>query len=171
MFTNKFSLKIIAVLSAVIILTTSAESIAATKTKNAVSQPIALDIYKSPTCRCCAKWISHIEDNGFISKVHNYQNISIIKEKKGIQPNYRSCHTAISKNGFVFEGHIPAKFIQQFLNEKHPSTVIGLSVPSMPMGSPGMEYEDKIQPYNVLLLKSDGTSEIYASVKSHKDQH
>ena len=116
------------------------------------------------------KWINHLDDNGFQSKIHNRNDVSIIKVKKGIQPRYRSCHTAISNDGYVFEGHVPAKFIQQFLREKHDESVIGLSVPAMPLGSPGMEMGDKFQPYRVLLLKSDGSFEIYSSVESYEEQ-
>ncbi|WP_223271578.1 DUF411 domain-containing protein [Colwellia hornerae] len=135
-----------------------------------MSPSIVLEVYKSPTCGCCKKWISHINDNGFASKVHSYQNFSAVKDEKGIAPRYRSCHTAISKDGFAFEGHVPAKFIQQFMKETHSDDVIGLSVPAMPVGSPGMEVDDKFQPYKVLLLKSDGTHKIYANVQSYEEQ-
>ncbi|MDG1733268.1 MAG: DUF411 domain-containing protein [Thalassotalea sp.] len=128
-----------------------------------------LNVYKSPTCVCCSKWIKHIEKHGFQSKTHNVDNLSAIKEKHGIPVNLRSCHTAISKNGFVFEGHVPAKFIQQFLNNP-PANALGLSVPSMPLGSPGMEVDDKFMPYRVILLKSDGQHEIYKEVKTYEEQ-
>ena len=87
-----------------------------------------------------------------------------IKEKYNIEPQYRSCHTAVSSDGFIFEGHIPSKFIKQFLSEDHPKA-IGLSVPGMPLGSPGMEVEDRFMPYDVLILFKDGTSKVYAEVR------
>ena len=80
-----------------------------------------------------------------------------------IETQYRSCHTAVSSNGFVFEGHIPSKFITQFLSEDHPDA-IGLSVPGMPLGSPGMEAGDLFMPFEVLILYKDGTSKVYADV-------
>lgn len=132
--------------------------------------PIMLNVYKSPTCGCCKKWIDHIDDNGFQSKAHNQTDISIIKHQYGIAPRYRSCHTAISSQGYVFEGHVPAKFIHQFLQEQHADNVIGLSVPAMPLGSPGMEVGDKFHPYKVLLLKSDGSYDVYASIQSAQEQ-
>jgi len=89
--------------------------------------------------------------------------------KYGIKPNYRSCHTAVTRNGFAFEGHVPAKFIKQFLAEKH-NNAIGLSVPAMPVGSPGMEVGERFMPYNVLILFKDGTSEVYAEVKTYEEQ-
>ena len=173
MFSNKFTLKIIATFVVVISLASCSADEKVTKvtqSQSAKSQSIVLDVYKSPTCGCCKKWISHINENGFESKVHSYQNFSAIKAKKGIAPKYRSCHTAISPDGYAFEGHVPAKYIQQFMKETHAKDVIGLSVPAMPVGSPGMEVDDKFQPYKVLLLKSDGSYEIYATVESYEEQ-
>ena len=80
-----------------------------------------------------------------------------------IDQKYRSSHTAVSSDGFVFEGHIPSKFITQFLSEDHPNA-IGLSVPGMPLGSPGMDAGDLFMPYQVLILYKDGTSKVYAEV-------
>ncbi|KGJ90877.1 DUF411 domain-containing protein [Colwellia psychrerythraea] len=128
-----------------------------------------LEVYKSPTCGCCEKWLSHIEQHGFSSKAYNQTDLSTFKSTKGIKPQYRSCHTAVSKDGFVFEGHVPAKFIHQFL-AKPPKNSIGLSVPAMPIGSPGMEVGDKFMPYQVILLKSDGSYEIYAKLNNYQEQ-
>ena len=77
---------------------------------------------------------------------------------------YRSCHTSVSENGHIFEGHVPSKYISQFLSENHPNA-IGLSVPGMPLGAPGMEYKDRFTPYDVLILFKDGTSKVYAQVR------
>jgi len=171
MFSSKFTLKFIASFTVVVALASCSDTKSATTEKqDTKSENIVLDVYKSPTCDCCKKWISHINENGFESKVHNYQNLSVIKKNQGIVPRYRSCHTAISKDGYVFEGHVPAKFIQQFMQETHANDVIGLSVPAMPIGTPGMEVEDKFQPYSVLLLKLDESFEIYANIQSYKDQ-
>jgi len=126
-------------------------------------------VYKTPTCGCCKKWINHIENKGFTAYSKDVQNISGLKVKLGIRPNHASCHTAISKNGFAFEGHVPAKFIQKFLSQEHPNA-IGLSVPAMPVGSPGMEVEDRFMPYKILVLYKDGTSKVYASVNRYEDQ-
>jgi len=130
---------------------------------------VQLDVYKNPSCGCCKKWVKHINEYGFQSTVHNQATLSYFKQEKGIQPRYRSCHTAVSESGYVFEGHVPAKYIQQFLLEK-PSSALGLSVPAMPVGTPGMEVGDKFMPYRVLLLNKDGSSEVYAVVNSYKEQ-
>jgi len=128
-----------------------------------------LQVYKNPSCGCCEKWVAHINTAGFQTKVHNRADLSGLKQKKGIAPRYRSCHTAISQNGYVFEGHVPAKFIKKFLLDQ-PENALGLSVPAMPAGTPGMEMGNRFMPYQVLLLKKDGTSEVYAFVKSSKEQ-
>ena len=94
----------------------------------------------------------------------DHENLMKIKEKYNIEPQYRSCHTTVSSEGFIFEGHIPSKFIKKFLSENHPNA-IGLSVPGMPLGSPGMEYNNQFMPYDVLILFKDGTSKVYAEVR------
>ena len=86
-----------------------------------------------------------------------------IKQMYNIKPKYRSCHTGVSTDGYIFEGHIPSKYITQFLSEDHPNA-IGLSVPGMPLGSPGMEVENRFMPYEVLILFKDGTNAVYAQV-------
>lgn len=173
MFSNKFIFKITPLFLVVVSFTSYSNIV--TKSSKRINtlalSSLALDIYKSPTCSCCGKWISHVNENGFNSKTHNFLNLSPFKEKTGIKPKYQSCHTAISKEGYIFEGHITAKFIKQFLNEKHGSEVIGISVPGMPIGSSGMSYGDKFMPYDVLLLKSDGIHEVYKSVKSNEEQY
>ncbi len=134
-----------------------------------VATSIPLDVFKNPSCGCCKKWIDHVNQNGFQSTTHNSANLSTFKQERGIAPRYRSCHTAVSQDGYIFEGHVPAKFIQQFLIEK-PEDALGLSVPAMPVGTPGMEMGDRFMPYQVLLLKVDGSSEIYSTINTYEEQ-
>ena len=124
---------------------------------------LSLLVHKTPTCGCCKMWVKHIEKNGFIANIKEHDDLLEIKDKHKIEPQYRSCHTAVSKEGYVFEGHIPSKYIKQFLSEDHPNA-IGLSVPGMPLGSPGMEFDNRFMPYDVLILYKDGTSNVYAQV-------
>ncbi len=128
-----------------------------------------MDVYKSPTCGCCVDWITHIEDNGFRAKTHHPEDLDRLKADKGIARHLQSCHTGVTQEGYVFEGHVPARYIQQFL-EDTPEGAIGLSVPGMPVGSPGMEIGDRFTPYQVILLKTDGNAEVYASIQSPADQ-
>jgi len=129
----------------------------------------SLEVYKSPTCGCCGKWIEHINQHGLQTNVHNTHELSRLKTEFGIAPNVRSCHTAVADNGYIFEGHVPAKFIHKFLSETHVN-VIGLSVPAMPLGSPGMEMENRFMPYKILLLHKDGTYSVYQEIDNYEEQ-
>jgi hypothetical protein len=132
-----------------------------------INQPIT--VYKSPTCGCCEDWIEHIEDAGNKVMIEHPSDLSALKDKLNIGTQYRSCHTAVTKQGYVFEGHVPARYIQQFLNNPIADS-IGLSVPGMPVGSPGMEVGNKFMPYQIRLLKKDGSSELYALVEDASQQ-
>ncbi len=115
-------------------------------------------VYKSPTCGCCTKWVDHLEDNGFSVKVHNRNNMGPIKAELGVPRHLQSCHTA-KVGGYVVEGHVPADEIARLLKEK--PQVRGLSVPGMPMGSPGMEGPRK-DTYEVLAIQDNGKTAVYA---------
>ena len=138
-----------------------------TASNSITSEIVSLDVYKSRTCGCCKKWISHIDDFGFESEVRHPANLSKIKADKGIAPRYQSCHTAVSSDGYVFEGHIPGHIIQQFLADP-PKDAIGLAVPGMPAGSPGMEVGDRRDEYDVLLLSKDGSHRVYEHVNGKR---
>ena len=131
--------------------------------KNINSQ-MELLVHKTPTCGCCKMWVKHIENNGFTANTQDHQSLIDIKEKLKIEPKYRSCHTAVSSKGYFFEGHVPSKYINQFLMERNPNA-IGLSVPGMPLGSPGMEVEGRFTPYDVLIHFKDGETKVYAEVR------
>ena len=124
----------------------------------------SLLVHKTPTCGCCKKWVKHLEANNFLTMIKDHQNLQKVKEQHSIKPKYQSCHTAVSQDGYVFEGHIPSKFIKQFLANPE-ADAIGLAVPSMPLGSPGMEVEGRFMPYDVLVLYKDGSSKVYAEVR------
>jgi hypothetical protein len=126
-------------------------------------------VYKQATCGCCEEWMSRVEEAGLDVTGRDVADLNAIKDQYQIAPRYQSCHTAVSSQGYVFEGHIPARYIQEFLANP-PADAIGLAVPGMPLGSPGMEVGDRFTPYEVLLLKKDGSSEVFASVASAGEQ-
>lgn len=139
--------------------------------RSAPAQAIAhLDVFKDPQCGCCQSWINHVTQTQFATTVYHPNDLSAVKKKYGIGLRYRSCHTGVSKDGYVFEGHIPGKLIHEFLVNP-PEGAVGLSVPGMPVGSPGMEYQNKFQPYPVLLLKADGSAEKYAMISRPEEQY
>lgn len=117
-----------------------------------------ITVYKSATCGCCKKWVAHLKNAGFKVNAVNRTDLNSIKAANGIRPEYASCHTAIV-DGYVIEGHVPADLIARLLKEKPP--IKGLTVPGMPMGSPGMEGLRK-DPYQVLAFDDQGHLSIYA---------
>ncbi|MES9870093.1 MAG: DUF411 domain-containing protein [Sedimenticola sp.] len=116
-------------------------------------------VYKSPTCGCCNDWIKHLEKNGFSVQAHDKNIMSEIKQELGVPRRLQSCHTA-KVNGYVIEGHVPADLISKMLREK--PQIKGLSVPGMPMGSPGMEGPRK-DDYNIVTFTESGKTSVYAS--------
>ncbi|MBN8760222.1 MAG: metal-binding protein [Thiobacillus sp. 63-78] len=118
-----------------------------------------IDVYKSPTCGCCNKWIDHLKANGFTVRAHDTENVQAHKVRLGVPPGYGSCHTA-EVNGYVIEGHVPAKEMKRLLKEKPRAR--GLVVPAMPVGSPGMEAGGRMDPYDVFLVNRDGSTRTYA---------
>lgn len=122
----------------------------------AAAAPV-IDVYKSASCGCCTDWVKHLEANGFDVKAHNVANPSDYREKFGIPQELGSCHTALVQ-GYAMEGHIPAADIKRLLQERPKAT--GLAVPSMPLGSPGMEGH-RSDPYDVFLVQADGRYSTY----------
>ena len=127
----------------------------------ALVQAADVDVYRSEDCSCCGKWAEHLKKNGFKVRLHNMSPAKLdqIKSEARIPEQHASCHTA-KVEGYVIEGHVPAEDIKRLMKERPKA--IGLSVPGMPIGSPGMEVGKKKEPYEVLLLKEDGTTEVYA---------
>jgi len=119
---------------------------------------VAVEVFKSPHCGCCGKWVEHLRQNGFEVKTHDVDDVSAARKKLGMPDRLGSCHTA-KVGGYVVEGHIPAADIQRLLKEKPKA--LGLAVPSMPPGSPGMESSKPI-PYQTLLVQSDGSTRVFA---------
>ena len=116
-------------------------------------------VYKSPTCGCCKNWVAHLEASGFRVITHDTRDMDSVKREHGIPVSLASCHTALV-DGYVIEGHVPASAIKRLLKERPP--VAGLTVPGMPMGSPGMEGPRK-DAYNALLFNRAGDAAIYES--------
>ena len=121
-----------------------------------------VEVWKDPNCGCCKDWMAHLEANGFAVKAHDQGNTAA-RRRLGLPDRYGSCHTA-TVGGYVVEGHVPAADIQRLLRDKPKA--LGLSVPRMPIGSPGMdgpEYGGRKDPYDVLLVGQDGNATVYAS--------
>jgi len=118
-----------------------------------------ITVYKSPTCGCCAKWVTHLEENGFDVKSIDTPNVNTMKKRYGVPGDLTSCHTAVI-DGYVVEGHVPADVIKQMI-EEHPEAA-GIAVPGMPVGSPGMEGPNP-EEYDIMAFQKDGGRSVYAT--------
>ncbi|MBU1365804.1 MAG: DUF411 domain-containing protein [Gammaproteobacteria bacterium] len=117
-----------------------------------------VDVYKSPYCGCCGKWIDHLKVAGFAVRTHEVNDVPAARQRLGMPEQLGSCHTA-KVGGYLVEGHVPAADIERLLKEKPKA--IGLAVPAMPPGSPGMESPRPV-PYQTLLVQPDGKTSVYA---------
>ena len=128
----------------------------------AADTPSSIEVWKSATCECCGAWVKHLEANGFTVKVNAAEPSALasLKRQAGIGDKLASCHTAMI-DGYVIEGHVPGTDIKRLIAERPEA--IGLTVPGMPVGSPGMEQGAEFEPYEVLLIEKDGTTETFAS--------
>jgi hypothetical protein len=119
-----------------------------------------LVVHKTPSCGCCGEWVEHMRQAGFQATVVEAADLSPIKAKVGLPYGLGSCHTA-EVEGYFVEGHVPAQDVQRLLAERPDA--LGLTVPGMPLGSPGMEVPSgQVDAYDVLLVRRDGTTEVFA---------
>jgi hypothetical protein len=117
-----------------------------------------VDVFKSPSCGCCGGWVEHMRQNGFQVTTHDVADVPAERKKLGMPERLGSCHSA-KIGGYVIEGHVPAADIRRLLKEKPKA--IGLAVPGMVPGSPGMDAP-KPMPYDTLLVARDGTTRVFA---------
>lgn len=130
--------------------------------RTAASDPDAdVVVYKSPTCGCCSLWVDHMEAAGFTVSAENVLDMASVKHREGVPMDLSSCHTAIIGD-YVFEGHIPARVIQDFLAEA--PELAGLAVPGMPIGSPGMEGPNPM-PYDVIAFDRQGNRGVFERIQ------
>lgn len=130
---------------------------------------VRVEVWKSPTCGCCKDWIAHLEVNGFQVKVNDVGNTAARARLK-VPAKLGSCHTALVGR-YAIEGHVPAADIHRLLKERPDA--IGLAVPGMPVGSPGMDgpaYDNRQDPYDVLLIAHDGSTQIFNSYFKQKER-
>jgi len=124
-------------------------------TAGAPPRAVAADVtvYKSPTCGCCGAWVDHLRESGFSVVVKEQDDLAPVKALLEIPYELQSCHTS-TVGGYVIEGHVPAGDIRWLLAEQPRG--IGLAVPGMPVGSPGMEQGDERERFQVLLFDAQG---------------
>lgn len=130
-------------------------------TAHASGVPRAITVYKDPSCGCCKKWVTHLSENGFAATAKDRSDMDALKDSLGVPVALRSCHTAVVGK-FVIEGHVPAADVKRLL-AKPPKGVVGLAVPGMPAGSPGMEVPGRGDRYDVMAFGADGKSRVFAT--------
>lgn len=121
-----------------------------------------IKVLKSPTCGCCTAWVEHVRQAGFAVEAQNVEQDALyaFKDRLQIAPELAGCHTAVVGDYFV-EGHVPASDIERLLAEQPMAR--GLTVPGMPMSSPGMGGPGAGDTFDTLLVDSDGSTSVFAS--------
>ena len=118
---------------------------------SAFAEAHVIEVYTSPSCGCCGEWVDHMRSAGFPVLVTDITDLRLIKNKFGVVPELRACHSAVI-DGYVIEGHVPAREVMRLLKERPKA--IGLAVAGMPIGSPGMERGSRRDPFQVILFSS-----------------
>lgn len=113
-----------------------------------------ITVYRDPNCGCCGNWVDYLSNQGFQAKNIPVANIDQLKQRYGVPDNLVSCHTAVIDR-YIVEGHVPAEDIKRLLSEQ--PNVIGIAVPDMPIGTPGMESENVREPFTVFSFGAQGT--------------
>lgn len=139
----------------------SSEALTTIQTVAQASAPETLEatVYRDPSCGCCGAWVEHLRSNGFQVSVVQEHNMDAVKQEHNVPAGLASCHTALI-NGAVIEGHVPAADIKRFLSQE--SDAIGLAVPGMPVGSPGMEAGETQEPFTVFSFDQQGNAEAFS---------
>ena len=119
-----------------------------------------MTVWKSASCGCCGDWVNHMKEAGFQLKVIETDDVEHYKDMYLVPVRLRSCHTA-RIGDYIVEGHVPAKDVKTLLNKK--PAIIGISVPGMPVGSPGMEMGDRRDPFPVIGFDAKGTFSLWQS--------
>ena len=147
-------------------LTALALTLALLPAAQALAQATPIEVRKTNGCGCCLAWMEHLEENGFAPTGQDMFAGLLVRFKldNGVPQRMVTCHTALVE-GYVIEGHVPASDIRRLLAERPDA--VGLAVPEMPLGSPGMDQSRWRDAYDVFLIRNDGTTEIFASYEGN----
>lgn len=148
-------------LLAIALVTAAVSMTGTTLAQRQAPQGPTVQVFKTLTCGCCANWVKHLQEHGFLTRVTELEDLADVKAKHNVPAKAQSCHTA-TVGGYVLEGHVPAADVQRLLKER--PAVVGLAVPGMPVGSPGMEVPNvKPSPYDVVSFDQRGQLQVYSS--------
>lgn len=122
-----------------------------------------VELWKMRSCGCCTAWARHLERAGFALTVHEVDDVGVARAAAGVPADLGGCHTA-KVGGYVVEGHVPADAVTRLLAER--PAVLGIAVPGMPVGSPGMEIQgEPAEPYDVVAFAADGSRRVFMEVR------
>lgn len=130
------------------------------QTRLAHAAAVRVRVYKDPNCGCCTAWADHLKAAGFAVRITETDDTAGVRKRLGMPERFAGCHTALLDGGYVIEGHVPAEQIERLLALK--PNALGLAVPGMPLGSPGMEHGGRRDPYQVLLIDRAGQASVFA---------
>lgn len=129
----------------------------------AVAAMPTLEVWKMRGCSCCAGWAKHFEAVGFTTKIQEVDDVGSVRAELGVPADLGGCHTS-KVEGYIIEGHVPVAAVERLLADR--PAVLGLAVPGMPLGSPGMEIEgEPAEPYDVIAFAADGTRSVFMKVR------
>ena len=120
---------------------------------------VPITVYKDPSCGCCTKWVEHLRAAGLRPAVRDRSDMDALKDSLGVPAQLRSCHTAVAGK-YVIEGHVPASDLKMLL-ARAPKGVVGIAVPDMPAGSPGMEVPGRRDRYDVIAFSANGKTSVF----------
>ncbi|GAA8851852.1 hypothetical protein DUHN55_39010 [Helicobacter pylori] len=136
-------------------------------TDSAREEQVTMTVYKDPSCGCCGGWVEHAEEHDFAVTTEVTDDLDAVWSRHDIPAALQSCHLARTSRGDLFVGHVPARHMREYIANP-PKGARGLSVPAMPVGTPGMERGDRFDPYEVMLI-ADGDPQVFAKVSSPAD--
>jgi hypothetical protein len=134
-------------------------------TPGATPASVSMVVYKTPTCGCCEKWVTHMRQAGFTVDARNIPDTTAERAKAGVPLDLASCHTGVV-DGYAVEGHVPADLVKRMLKER--PKIAGIAAPGMPIGSPGMEQPGYNEAYNVMAFDKSGKTSVYERVQPGK---
>ncbi|WP_068260283.1 DUF411 domain-containing protein [Janibacter limosus] len=132
------------------------------------AEQLTMTVYKDESCGCCGGWVTHAEEHGFTITTKHPDSLASVWQSHDIGLDLQSCHLASNPDGHLFIGHVPARHVLEYLADP-PRGARGLSVPAMPVGTPGMEQGDRFDPYSVMLI-TDGKPRVFARIATPADQ-
>ncbi|AFJ02395.1 CopG protein [Methylophaga frappieri] len=130
------------------------------KIQTTLQNPVHITVYRDAHCQCCHAWIKHLETHQFEITDRIHPQMAMVKRELGLPTNMASCHTAVVE-GYVIEGHVPAEDIKTLVTHK-PENIHGLSVPHMPVGTPGMEMGKRKDPFTVFQFDKTGNGSAFS---------